>query len=149
MTVKLLTQHHLEFLSLKGGCTGSSEFTQVLSKCHIVWNHMHILQISAGLLYLDERNWYVNSGGAVEGKLASFDTQQSIGYLAKGCAFSEWKIIGYYCTRIVACWRFSKLTFSKNSFRNTFKVSSSLNPDQPRPIIGPICLQRLSAEDKI
>ena len=25
MIVKLLTEHHLEFLSLKGGCTGSSE----------------------------------------------------------------------------------------------------------------------------
>ena len=25
MTVKLLTEHHLEFLSLKGGCIGSSE----------------------------------------------------------------------------------------------------------------------------
>ena len=25
MRVKLLTEHHLEFLSLKGGCTGSSE----------------------------------------------------------------------------------------------------------------------------
>ena len=24
MIVKLLTEHHLEFLSLKGGCTGSS-----------------------------------------------------------------------------------------------------------------------------
>ena len=32
MTVKLLTEHHLEFLSLKGGCTGSSESTLV--KCH-------------------------------------------------------------------------------------------------------------------
>ena len=29
MSVKLLTEHHLEFLSLKGGCTGSSEFTLV------------------------------------------------------------------------------------------------------------------------
>ena len=29
MTVKLLTAHHLEFLSLKGGCTGSSESTLV------------------------------------------------------------------------------------------------------------------------
>ena len=29
MIVKLLTEHHLEFLSLKGGCTGSSEFTHV------------------------------------------------------------------------------------------------------------------------
>ena len=25
MTVKLLMEYHLEFLSLKGGCTGSSE----------------------------------------------------------------------------------------------------------------------------
>ena len=29
MTVKLLTEHHLEFLSLKGGCRGSSESTLV------------------------------------------------------------------------------------------------------------------------
>ena len=29
MTVKLLTKHHLELLSLKGGCTGSSESTLV------------------------------------------------------------------------------------------------------------------------
>ena len=27
MIVKLLTAHHLEFLSLKGGCRGSSEST--------------------------------------------------------------------------------------------------------------------------
>ena len=27
MIVKLLTKHHLEFLSLKGDCTGSSEST--------------------------------------------------------------------------------------------------------------------------
>ena len=29
MSVKLLTKHHLEFLSLKGGCTGTSECTLV------------------------------------------------------------------------------------------------------------------------
>ena len=29
MTVKLLTEPHLEFLSFKGGCTGSSESTLV------------------------------------------------------------------------------------------------------------------------
>ena len=29
MIVKLLSEHHLEFLSLKGGCTGSSESTLV------------------------------------------------------------------------------------------------------------------------
>ena len=29
MIVKLLTEHHLEFLSLKGGCRASSESTHV------------------------------------------------------------------------------------------------------------------------
>ena len=29
MAVKLLTEHNLEFLTLKGGCTVSSEFTLV------------------------------------------------------------------------------------------------------------------------
>ena len=29
MIVRLLTEHHVEFLSLKGGCTGSSESTLV------------------------------------------------------------------------------------------------------------------------
>ena len=34
MLVKLLTEHHLEFLSLKGGCTDSSESTLVkMSYC--------------------------------------------------------------------------------------------------------------------
>ena len=34
MTVRLLTEHHLEFLSLKGGCTVSSESTLVkMSHC--------------------------------------------------------------------------------------------------------------------
>ena len=34
MIVKLLTEHHLEFLSLKGGCRSSSEYTLVkMSNC--------------------------------------------------------------------------------------------------------------------
>ena len=34
MIEKLLTEHHLEFLSLKGGCRGSSESTLVkMSNC--------------------------------------------------------------------------------------------------------------------
>ena len=60
MTVKLLTEHHLEFLSLKGGCTGSSESTlvkmphcwkshvtaQIIVKAHLtssVFNSLFIL----------------------------------------------------------------------------------------------------------
>ena len=50
MTVKLLTKHQLEFLSLKGGCTGSSESTHI-SKCHIVRNHV------LWLIYI----WYFNT----------------------------------------------------------------------------------------
>ena len=38
MNVKLLTEHHLEFLSLKEGCTGSYE--SPLVKSPIVGNHM-------------------------------------------------------------------------------------------------------------
>ena len=47
MSVKLLTEHHLEFLGLKGGCTGSSESTLV--KIPHYWYshvmaHIHVLK---------------------------------------------------------------------------------------------------------
>ena len=45
MIVKLLTEHHLEFLSLKGGCRGLSE--SHLSNCQIVGNLMPGLNISS------------------------------------------------------------------------------------------------------
>ena len=45
MIVKLLTEHHLEFLSLTEGCTGSSESTHVeMSHC---WKSHAEGQISA------------------------------------------------------------------------------------------------------
>ena len=47
MTVKLLTEHHLEFLSLKGGSTGSSESTHV--KMPHCWKS-HALAYSYGLV---------------------------------------------------------------------------------------------------
>ena len=47
---------------------------------------------------------------------------------------------------------FSKLTFSKNSFGNTIRVSNSFDPNQDRHFVGPDpgpnCLQRLSADDR-
>ena len=53
---------------------------------------------------------------------------------------------------VVVWWLFSKWTFSKNSFRNTIRVSNSLDLDQDRcsvgPDLGPNCLQRLSPDDK-
>ena len=47
MTVKLLTEHHLEFPSLKGGCTGSSKSTLSLVKIPHCWkSHVvaHIME---------------------------------------------------------------------------------------------------------
>ena len=38
INIKLLTEHHLEFLSLREGCTGSLSLH--MSKYHIVGNHM-------------------------------------------------------------------------------------------------------------
>ena len=44
MIVKLLTEHHLEFLSLKGGCRGLSESTLVkMSNC---WKSHAAVQIT-------------------------------------------------------------------------------------------------------
>ena len=39
MTVELLTEHHLEFLSLKGGCTGLSE-SMLLKMPHFWKSHV-------------------------------------------------------------------------------------------------------------
>ena len=48
-----------------------------------------------------------------------------------------------------SCFCCCLLTFFKNSFRNTIRVSNSLDQDQDRssvgPDLGPNCLQRLSA----
>ena len=54
MSVKLPAEHNLEFLSLKGGCTGSSE--SKLSKCNIVGNVMlyfiSLVKIEVNQLFL-------------------------------------------------------------------------------------------------
>ena len=49
MSVKLLTGHHLELLSLTGGCTGSLSLH--MSKCHIVGNHMSRLIFSCDVVH--------------------------------------------------------------------------------------------------
>ena len=47
---------------------------------------------------------------------------------------------------------FPKLNFSKNSFRNTIRLSKDLDSDQDQhnvgPDLGPKCLQGLSADNK-
>ena len=53
MSVKLLTEYHLEFLSLKGDCRGSSESTTVKvsnflkshAAAHIIAGILHTVQV--------------------------------------------------------------------------------------------------------
>ena len=62
MTIKLLTEHHLEFLSFKGGCSGSSESTLVkiphLWKSHVT-AHMFCVIVQDPLSLL--RNIYIST----------------------------------------------------------------------------------------
>ena len=47
MIVKLLTEYHLEFLSIKGGCRGSSESTLVkMSNCWKSHATTHMINVS-------------------------------------------------------------------------------------------------------
>ena len=59
-------------------------------------------------------------------------------------------LLSIFSCFFVVCWFKKKSTFSKNSFRNTIRVSNSLNLYQARrfvgPEMGPNCLQMLSAE---
>ena len=60
-------------------------------------------------------------------------------------------LLGNFSWFFAVCWFFSKLTFWKYSFRNIFRMSNSLDPDQARrivgPDLGPNCLPRISADD--
>ena len=57
MTIKLLTEHYLEFLSLKGDYTSSSEST--LAKYYIVGNHMSRLKSKPLTLTLSKAVTYI------------------------------------------------------------------------------------------
>ena len=71
MSVKLLTAHHLEFLGLKGGCTGLSVSTLVKMphcwKSHVTAHLIHgfVLSIqfaSSEYLYQDSVNPLLTNG---------------------------------------------------------------------------------------
>ena len=52
-SVKILTEHHLEFLSLKGGCTGSSQ--SMLVKMPHCWK-LHAAAQNVGYQILNSSN---------------------------------------------------------------------------------------------
>ena len=52
MSVKLLTEHHLEYLGLKGGCRGSSESTLVkMTHCLKSHDTAHLCYINFQIFY--------------------------------------------------------------------------------------------------
>ena len=56
MIAKILTEHHLEFLSLKGGCTGSFEFTLVKMP-HCWKSHVAAKILTLNLRFDSKNNW--------------------------------------------------------------------------------------------
>ena len=71
MIVKLLIEHHLEFLSLKGDCTGSSESTLVKMP-HCWKSHAMALNGTAkrtpGLVLHSRKQFFERSQGLRSGK---------------------------------------------------------------------------------
>ena len=68
MSLKLLTEHHLEFLSLRGGCTGSSEST-LFKKPHF-WKSLvtaHI-KLTYNMMLNDLRTFLAKSSSAISVK---------------------------------------------------------------------------------
>ena len=65
-------------------------------------------------------------------------------YAFKGKFYLTLCMLGNFACFFVVC--------GKKSFRNTIRVSNSLDPDQARRFVGPDmglnCWQRLSADDK-
>ena len=64
MIVKLLTEHHLEFLSLKGGCRGSSESTFVKMphcwKSHVA-AHLYVPTVPEAVHIVTVRTHYTTN----------------------------------------------------------------------------------------
>ena len=121
MIVKLLTEHHLEFQNLKGGCTGSSESTLV--KYHIGGNTCHG---SFGIKVKMNKNAYDEA----ELNGASLCVPQSV---TKSCEcnssyrFSQifFKLCRYFCRGLKVC-----MTFGCNiriNFRYLFCCSNLIH----------------------
>ena len=63
-SAKLLTEHHLELLSLKGGCTGSSESTLVkISNCwksHVLVVRQEVKRINSSVVVHDKKSTFTD-----------------------------------------------------------------------------------------
>ena len=79
MIVKLLTEHHLEFLSLKGGCRGSSESTLVkMSNCWKSHAAAHIV-FSPGPVHMPSTNGTCISRKSQKGEMCDTNCACDVG----------------------------------------------------------------------
>ena len=78
MSVKLLTEHHLELLSLKGGCTGSSESTH--GKMPHCWKSQVTARVIVSIFHIN---------AALVSEYLSHKCSFSE-YLSHKCSFSEY-----------------------------------------------------------
>ena len=84
MIVKLLTEHHIEFLSLKGGCRGLSESSLVkMSNC---WKSHALAQIVVGqcVLIIIINKW-TPKGGLIVYAVENWETYSTFDF--PGCPY--------------------------------------------------------------
>ena len=100
MNVKLLTEHHLEFLSLKGGCTGSSEST--LAKMPHCWNSSVIYYFFFCFFFSDNMENYC--GDSINMILSGFEQGKII--LNTNGYSHDWDITGQSnsCEMVLESW---------------------------------------------
>ena len=86
MSVKLLTEHRLEFVSLKGGCTGSSESTLV--KMPHCWKSYVAAQF---MIFIGSKQMYVQYAGYINisKKRTNSDKNHKSSFLCMQCAVSS------------------------------------------------------------
>ena len=75
MIIKLLTEHHLEFLRLKGGCRGSSGSTHV--KMPHCWKSHALAHLKLSRCYLDCKQMHLRAAN-----LKSFLKRLIMGFTA-------------------------------------------------------------------
>ena len=83
MNVKLLTEHNLEFLSLKGGCTCLSESTLVKMP------HCWISHVAAPVLGVCEQQWRRLISASVNYHILTC-YKQIFNFLASLCSSGDW-----------------------------------------------------------
>ena len=98
MSDKILTEHHLEFLSFTGGCTGSSKST--LAKCYIVGNHVSrlifVLALSISLIESLEYGFISQLSTTIAIKIYQSTLYKlcNTGFISPSCAIlAKWDIL--------------------------------------------------------